>query len=73
VVLNDHRLTVFSEFRHEPDNQLAAPLFMQTLDLPQNLDLARIDAVRVDGELAVRIPFQNPADQQREIDIRHED
>ena len=71
VVLNQQKLTVFGEFRHEPDDQLAAPLFMQTLDLPANLDLARIDAVQEGNELRVRIPFLNPSDQQREIDIRH--
>ena len=71
VVLNNQQLTVFSEYRHEPDDQLAAPLFVQTLNLPTNLDLARIDAVQEDGELRVRIPFLNPSDQQREIDIRH--
>ena len=71
VVLNNQQLTVFSEYRHEPDDQLAAPLFVQTLNLPTNLDLARIDAVQEEGELRVRIPFLNPSDQQREIDIRH--
>ena len=71
VVLNNQQLTVFSEYRHEPDDQLAAPLFVQTLNLPTNLDLARIDAVQEAGELRVRIPFLNPSDQQREIDIRH--
>lgn len=71
VVLNDQRLTVFGEYRHEPDDQLAAPLFMQTLNLPDNLNLARIDAVHEANELHVRIPFLNSTDQQREIDIRH--
>ncbi|OGX85576.1 Hsp20/alpha crystallin family protein [Hymenobacter glacialis] len=71
VVLNDQRLTVFGEYRHEPDDQLAAPLFVQTLDLPDNLNLARIDAVHEANELRVRIPFLNSTDQQREIDIRH--
>jgi HSP20 family protein len=71
VVLNQQRLTVFGEYRHEPDDQLAAPLFVQTLDLPNNLDLTRIDAVHEGNELQVRIPFLNPSDQQREIDIRH--
>ena len=71
VVLNQQKLTVFGEYRHEPDDQLAAPLFVQTLDLPNNLDLTRIDAVHEGNELRVRIPFLNPSDQQREIDIRH--
>ncbi|GAB3297376.1 hypothetical protein GCM10027511_12010 [Hymenobacter humi] len=71
VVLNQQKLTVFGEFRHQPDDELAAPLFVQTLDLPANLDLARIDAVHEDDELRVRIPFLNASDQQREIDIRH--
>ena len=71
VVLNQQQLTVFGEYRHEPDDQLAAPLFVQTLELPTNLDLARIDAVHEGRELRVRIPFLNPSDQQREIDIRH--
>jgi HSP20 family protein len=71
VVLNQQRLTVFGEFRYQPDDELAAPLFVQTLELPANLDLARIDAVHEDNELRVRIPFLNASDQQREIDIRH--
>lgn len=71
VVLNQQQLTVFGEYRHEPEAQLAAPLFVQTLDLPTNLDLTRIDAVHEGNELRVRIPFLNPSDQQREIDIRH--
>ncbi|HEX8504572.1 MAG TPA: Hsp20/alpha crystallin family protein [Hymenobacter sp.] len=71
VVLDKQRLTVFGEYRHEPTDQLAAPLFVQTLNLPGNLDLARIDAVHEGAELQVRIPFLNPTDQQREIDIRH--
>ena len=72
VVLNNQRLTVYGEFRHEPTDQLAAPLFMQTLDLPANLDIARIDAVHEAGELRVRIPFNSAADEQRGIDIRHQ-
>jgi HSP20 family protein len=71
VVLNKQQLSVFGEYRHQPDDQLAAPLFVQTLNLPNNLDLARIDAVHEGHELQVRIPFLNPTDQQREIDIRH--
>ena len=71
VVLNQQKLTVFGEYRHEPDDQLAAPLFVQTLDLPTNLDLTRIDAVHEGQELRVRIPFAKPS-QQREIDVRHE-
>lgn len=72
VVLNQNKLTVFSEYRHEPDDQLAAPLFVQTLELPANLDAARIDAIHEGQELRVRIPFAKP-NSQREIDIRHEE
>ncbi|MFD2719005.1 Hsp20/alpha crystallin family protein [Hymenobacter monticola] len=71
VVLNKQQLSVFGEYRHQPDDQLAAPLFVQTLNLPNNLDLAHIDASHEGNELQVRIPFINPSDQQREIDIRH--
>ena len=70
VVLNQQRLTVFGEYRHQSADALAAPLFVQTLDLPDNLNLARIDAVHEGQELRVRIPFLNPTDQQREIDVR---
>ena len=70
VVLNQQKLTVFGEYRHEPDDQLAAPLFVHTLDLPANLDVARIDAIHEGQELRVRIPFLSPNDQQREIDIK---
>ena len=73
VVLNQNKLTVFGEYRHEPDDQLAAPLFVQTLDLPANLDAARTDAIHEGQELRVRIPFANPNSQQREIDIKHEE
>lgn len=70
VVLNDQRLTVYGEYRHQPDDQLAAPLFVQTLDLPGNLDLARIDAVHEGAELRIRIPYKDTTNEQREIDIR---
>jgi HSP20 family protein len=70
VVLNDQRLTVYGEYRHEPDDQLAAPLFVQTLDLPRNLDLSRIDAVHEGTELRIRIPYKDATNEQREIDIR---
>ncbi|TFZ67192.1 Hsp20 family protein [Hymenobacter sp. UV11] len=71
VVLKDSSLTVYGEFRHEPEAQLAAPLFVQTLDLPQNLDLTSINASHENGELRVAIPFKDPAaNQTREIDIQ---
>ncbi|WP_086592370.1 Hsp20 family protein [Hymenobacter crusticola] len=70
VVLNNNRLTVYCEYRHQPGDQLAAPLFAQTIDLPANLDLARIDAVHEANELRVRIPYKDPASQQREIEIK---
>jgi HSP20 family protein len=69
VVLDNNRLTVYCEYRHQPDDQAAAPLFAQTLDLPANLDLSRIDAVYKGHELQVRIPF-NAAAQKREIEIK---
>ncbi|GAA4352686.1 hypothetical protein GCM10023185_12620 [Hymenobacter saemangeumensis] len=71
VVLNNQRLTVYGEYRNSPEDAMAAPLFVQNLDLPLNLDLSRIDAVHEGQELQIRIPFKNPSDQQREIDIRH--
>ena len=71
VVLNNQKLTVFGEYRHEPDAQLGAPLFVQTLDLPTNLDLTRIDATHEGRELRIRIPFSNTNDEQREIDVCH--
>jgi len=71
VVLKDNSLTVYGEYRHEPDDQLAAPLFVQTLDLPKNLDLTAINATHEHGELRVAIPFQDPAaNRSREIDIQ---
>ncbi len=70
IVLNQQQLTVYAEFRHEPTDALAAPLFVQSINLPNNLDLARIEAEQQGRELRVRIPYLNPADQQREIDIR---
>ncbi|MDO7873448.1 Hsp20/alpha crystallin family protein [Hymenobacter sp. ASUV-10] len=71
VVLNNQRLTVYGEHRNEPSDSVTAPLFVQTLDMPTNLDLARIDAVQEDDELLVRIPFKRPT--QREIDVRPAD
>ena len=70
VVLNNSRMTVFGEFRHQPEDQLAAPLFTRILDLPANLDLARIDAIHENNELQVRIPYQDSTNQQREIEIK---
>ncbi|TVT40432.1 Hsp20 family protein [Hymenobacter setariae] len=69
VVLNNDNLTVYGEFRHQPEDQLAAPLFVQKLNLPANLDLTSINATHENGELRVAIPFKD-ANQQREIDIR---
>lgn len=71
VVLNDHRLDVFAEYRHTPEEQLVAPLFVRTFDLPDALDVSRIDAIHEEGELRVRIPYQDPTSRQREINIRH--
>jgi HSP20 family protein len=70
VLLNNNDLTVYCEYRHQPADKLGAPLFSQTLALPPNLDLSRIDAVYEGNELRVRIPFKDPAAQQREIDIK---
>ncbi|MGI4864677.1 MAG: Hsp20/alpha crystallin family protein [Janthinobacterium lividum] len=69
VVLNNNNLTVYGEYRHQPEDQLAAPLFVQQLDLPANLDLTSINATHHHGELRVAIPFKDAASQQREIDI----
>lgn len=70
VVLNNNRMTVYGEFRHQPEDQLGAPLFTRILDLPANLDLSRIDAVHENNELQVRIPYLDPSSQQREIEIK---
>ncbi|MBC6699923.1 Hsp20/alpha crystallin family protein [Hymenobacter puniceus] len=70
VLLNNSRLTVMAQYRHQPEDQLAAPLFTHVLDLPANLDLNRIDAIHEEGELRIRIPYQNPADRPREITIK---
>ncbi len=71
VVLKDQVLTVYGEFRHEPEAELAAPLFVQNMALPPNLDLTAINASHHDGELRVAIPFKSPAaNQPREIDIQ---
>ena len=70
VVLNNNNLTVYGEYRHQPEDKLAAPLFVQQLNLPNNLDLTSINATHENGELRVAIPFKDPATQQREIDIR---
>ncbi|MEJ7666174.1 MAG: Hsp20/alpha crystallin family protein [Hymenobacter sp.] len=56
VMLKDNQLTVYGEFRHEPEAQMTAPLFIQTIDLPQNLDLTSINASHENGELRVAIP-----------------
>ncbi|TGE14286.1 Hsp20/alpha crystallin family protein [Hymenobacter elongatus] len=70
VVLNNDQLTVYCEYRHQPEDTLAAPLFAHTLDLPATLDLSRIDAVHKGHELQVRIPYKDAAAQKREIEIR---
>lgn len=70
VVLNDNRLDVFAEYRHAPEDQLIAPLFVQSFDVPEAFDLARIDAEHHAGELRVRIPYKDPSDNHREITIR---
>ena len=70
VVLKDNRLTVYGEFRHHAEDALAAPLFVQTLDLPGNLDATGINATHDNGELRVAIPFRSAASEPREIDIQ---
>ena len=70
VLLDNNRLTVYCDYRHEEDDKMSAPLFAQTLDLPANLDLDRIDAVHEANELRIRIPFQDSASRRREIDIK---
>ncbi|RFP66743.1 Hsp20/alpha crystallin family protein [Hymenobacter lapidiphilus] len=69
VVLNENTLTVYAEFRHTPDDKLAAPLFSHTLSLPAGLNASRIDAVFEGSELLVRIPYA-ANDEPREIDIK---
>ena len=73
VALHNQRLTVYGAYRHQPDDELSAPLFMRVLDLPANLDVARIDAVQHGPELRVRIPYKRTNDEPRELDIRHEE
>ncbi|WP_303309787.1 Hsp20/alpha crystallin family protein [Hymenobacter sp. BT730] len=70
VVLHHNRLTVYCDFRHQPEDKLSAPLFAQSLELPDTLDLTRIDAVHEDNELQVRIPYKDAAGKPREITIR---
>ncbi|MGY2130633.1 Hsp20/alpha crystallin family protein [Hymenobacter sp. HD11105] len=70
VLLDNNRLTVYCDYRHEEEDLMSAPLFAQTLDLPAGLDLNRIDAVHEENELRVRIPFKDSASRQREIDIK---
>jgi HSP20 family protein len=71
VVLHHNRLTVYCDFRHQPEDKLSAPLFAQSLELPDTLDLTRIDAVHENNELQVRIPYKDATGKPREIDIRH--
>ena len=73
VALHNQRLTVYGAYRHQPDDKLSAPLFMRMLDLPANLDVARIDAVQEGPELCVRIPYKRTNDEPRELDIRREE
>ncbi|RTQ48566.1 Hsp20 family protein [Hymenobacter gummosus] len=70
VVLNNNRLDVFAEYRHAAEDKLVAPLFVQSFELPEELDVTRIDAVHENDELRVRIPYQDPSNRQREINIR---
>ena len=70
VALDKNQLTVYCAYRHHPDDKLAAPLFAQTLALPDALDLDRIDAIHEDNELRIRIPYRNSASQHRDIDIK---
>ena len=70
VALDKNQLTVHCAYRHQPDDKLAAPLFAQTLALPDALDLDRIDAIHEDNELQIRIPYKDSASHHREIDIK---
>jgi HSP20 family protein len=70
VVLNNNDLTVYCDYRHQREDKMGVPLFNQTIALPANLDLSRIDAIHEGHELRVRIPYTDPATRQREIDIK---
>ena len=70
VMLNDARLTVYAEYRHSEESRLAAPLFVNTFDLPSHLDLTRVDATQEENELHVLIPFKDAAGYFREINIK---
>ncbi|QJX46675.1 Hsp20 family protein [Hymenobacter taeanensis] len=69
VLLQNNTLTVYAEYRHTPEDQLSAPIFSHSMQLPANLDPNRVDAVFEGNELQIRIPFRDPA-QAREITIK---
>lgn len=70
VVLNVNHLTILSALHSEENPQMAVPLFNRTFQLPPQVDLSRIEAVYQDGQLQVRLPYLESADQPREIEIK---
>lgn len=70
VVLNGNQLSVFSVMFSQDKPEMGAPLFNRTFMLPPQVNLGEIEAVYTDGELQVRLPYFENADQPREIEIK---
>ena len=71
VMLQNNRLTVVSEF-HNPENPgLRIPVFTRIWELPQQVNLSRIEAIYEDGELQIRLPYHSGTNELKLIKIKH--
>ncbi len=70
VMLNVNQLTILSAMHSEENPQILMPLFSRTFELPPQVDLTRIEAVYQEGQLQIRLPYVESADQLREIEIK---
>lgn len=70
VVLHNNQLTIYSVLQSDNNSQLAAPLFNRIIMLPPAVNLNRIEAVYQDGQLQVKLPYYDSANQPKEIEIK---
>lgn len=75
VVLNDQQLIIFAVLPEstvkEDDQFFNIPMFYKSFDLPPYIDIENIEAVHEDEKLSIVLPFNDNAQYDRKIDIKH--
>ncbi len=71
VMLKNNRLTVLSEYYTPENEHLRIPVFNRVWELPQQINLSRIEAIYEHGELQIRLPYHSGTDELKLIKIKH--